>query len=211
MACRICETRRPRRFCPGVRGDICSVCCGTEREVSVDCPLDCEYLIEAHQHERIPQVDEAALPDRDIRLTDAFLQEHEQLITYFAVKIAETAGRVPGITDFDAREALAAAVRTFRTRQSGLYYDTRPANPMAAGLYDAMLEAIEEYRKYEQQKFGMARTRDAEFLGALVFLERIEFTRNNGRKRGRAFLGSLAGQIEQPQDPAPAAPSLIVP
>ena len=42
--------RRPKRFCPGVRGDICTICCGTEREITVDCPLDCVYLREAHQH-----------------------------------------------------------------------------------------------------------------------------------------------------------------
>ena len=52
MACALCETRRPRRFCPGVRGDICTLCCGSEREVSVACPLDCEYLREAHKHEK---------------------------------------------------------------------------------------------------------------------------------------------------------------
>ena len=44
MNCAICETRRPRRYCPGVRGEICAICCGTAREVTVDCPLDCPYL-----------------------------------------------------------------------------------------------------------------------------------------------------------------------
>ena len=47
MKCRICDTRKPRRYCPGVTGDICSICCGNEREVTVDCPLDCPFLVEA--------------------------------------------------------------------------------------------------------------------------------------------------------------------
>ena len=57
MPCAICQIRRPRRFCPGVRGDICSLCCGTEREVTVNCPLDCEYLQEARKHEKLSEFD----------------------------------------------------------------------------------------------------------------------------------------------------------
>ena len=55
--CAICHTRRPRRYCPGVRGHICPVCCGTERENTVSCPLDCPYLREARvrEKERIPE------------------------------------------------------------------------------------------------------------------------------------------------------------
>src|SRR5215212_6262711 len=69
MACAICETRRPRRFCPGVRGDICSVCCGTEREVTVDCPFECEYLQQSRHHEKPAPLDSPALPNQDIRVT----------------------------------------------------------------------------------------------------------------------------------------------
>src|ERR1035441_6424798 len=54
MQCSICQTRRSRRFCPGVRGEICSLCCGEEREVTVDCPLDCEFLREGRRHEKAP-------------------------------------------------------------------------------------------------------------------------------------------------------------
>ncbi len=38
MKCPICDTRKPRRHCPGVHGEICSICCGNEREVSISLP-----------------------------------------------------------------------------------------------------------------------------------------------------------------------------
>src|SRR5574340_1783756 len=76
----ICHTRRPKRFCPGVRGDICTICCGTEREVTVDCPLDCVYLQDAHKHERPPQVNPEEVPNHDVRITDSFLYENEPLL-----------------------------------------------------------------------------------------------------------------------------------
>ena len=83
MACAICETRRPRRFCPGVRGDICSICCGTEREVTVDCPLDCEFLQEARRHEKAPQPRSGAdSPTGTSRSPRSFWRTNEQLLTF---------------------------------------------------------------------------------------------------------------------------------
>src|SRR5579863_1170349 len=119
MACAICETRRPRRFCPGVRGEICSLCCGTEREVSVSCPLDCEYLRDARKHDKPLEFDEAQLPNRDIQVTDRFLEEHEDLIMFLGSVVATGAFETDGAVDFDVREALEALVRTYRTLQSG--------------------------------------------------------------------------------------------
>ena len=37
----------------------------------------------------------------------------------------------------------------------------------------------------------MTRTRDADVLGLLVFLQHFELDRDNGRRRGRAFLDAL--------------------
>ncbi len=81
MLCAICQKRRPRRYCPGVRGDICAVCCGTEREVTVRCPSDCEFLMEARKHERTEGLDPATIPHRDITISEEFLEEHSDLIS----------------------------------------------------------------------------------------------------------------------------------
>src|SRR5262252_3527591 len=80
MACVICETRRPKRFCPGVRGDICAICCGTEREVSVECPLECEYLIESRRHDKPAPLTGADLRNRDIAVNENALRENELLL-----------------------------------------------------------------------------------------------------------------------------------
>ncbi len=45
LICPICGKRRPERFCPAKGEKICAVCCGKEREVTLDCPADCTYLI----------------------------------------------------------------------------------------------------------------------------------------------------------------------
>jgi hypothetical protein len=213
MACAICETRRPRRFCPGVRGDICTICCGTEREVTVDCPLDCEYLQEARLHEKPVPLDETQLPNRDISVSERFLQEHEPLLAFLGMAVARAALETPGAVDFDVREALDGLVRTYRTLQSGVYYESQPANPLAANIYRMVQQAIAGYRQRETSELGISRTRDADLLGLLVFLQRIEIDRNNGRRRGRAFLDMLRGLYAPAGAEPPGSPasSLILP
>jgi hypothetical protein len=213
MACAICETRRPRRFCPGVRGDICSICCGTEREVTVDCPFECEYLQEARRRDKPAEIDMSTLPNQDIKVTEKFVAEHEDLMVFLGQCVAGAALETPGAVDFDVREALDSLVRTYRTLQSGVHYESLPQNPLAANIHRGVQGALDEFRRREQQEGGMVRTRDADILGLLVFLQRIEYDRNNGRRRGRAFLDGLRGffQAGTPAEEPPPASSLILP
>jgi hypothetical protein len=212
MSCAICHIRRPKRFCPGVRGDICTICCGTEREVTVDCPLDCEYLREAHRHEKITPTDPHDFPNADIRVTEEFLRDHEPLLLFLARTVLDAALDSPGAVDFDVREALDAMVRTYRTLQSGVYYETRPANPIAANICRTVQSGIEAFRQQEPERTGMTTTRDSDILTLLAFLQRLELDNNNHRKRGRAYLDFLRGFFpEHPAGATPAAPSLIVP
>src|SRR4051812_6216477 len=122
-ACAICNTRRPRRYCPGVSGHICPVCCGTERENTVDCPLDCPYLREARAREHDPHVDPRQFPNQDIRVDEAFLKRNEPLLLVIASGIANAALKSDRhVIDLDIRDALASLVSKYRALQSGLYY-----------------------------------------------------------------------------------------
>ncbi len=194
-SCRLCETRRPRRWCPGVRGEICAPCCGAEREVTVDCPLDCEYLREARQHEKTPEVDPDAFPNADIRISERFLVEQQKLLAFLGAALLESAFETTGSVDGDVREALAAMIRTYRTRETGLYYESRPENVIAAVIQDGVKRRLEEMQQKLLERTGMHQLRDADVLGIVVFLQRLEIQHNNGRRRGRAFLGFLQDQL----------------
>ena len=211
MACAICQIRRPRRYCPGVNGDICSICCGTEREVTVSCPLDCPYLHEARKHDRPLPLDEEQIPNREIRVSEEFLAEHEALLLASGQALCAAGLATPGAVDFDIRDTLAALIRTYRTLESGLYYESLPENAVAAQIYRYLHEALAAFRQQETEQLGMARTRDADVLAILVFLQRLELDRNNGRPRGRAFLDFLREIYpSSPGVPTAGSPSLIV-
>ncbi|MGA2574996.1 MAG: hypothetical protein ABSH24_03125 [Bryobacteraceae bacterium] len=214
MACAICRIRKPRRFCPGVHGDICTLCCGKEREVTVDCPLDCPFLQEARKHERAQPLNPDEVPNRDVRITEEFLGEHDDLLLNAAKSLMLAAFDTPGAVDGDVRDALDALIRTQRTLQSGVYYETRPDNALANLIYSATQAGLEEFRKKEREDLGMSHTRDGDVLGILVFLQRLELDRENGRPRGRAFLDSLRGFLNEAQTnvrETARASSLIVP
>jgi hypothetical protein len=193
VKCAICQVRKPRRECPGVHGEICTICCGTEREQSIDCPLDCVWLREAHEHEKAPDLDGSTIPNQDIQVSEEFLRENEVLLAFLAVSVFEGALAAPGATDYDVREAFAALIATWRTLQSGIYYETRPDNTFAATIASHVRVKIDEVRAKEAESQGVSRILDSTILAVLAFLQRLEYSRNNGRKRSRAFLDFLQG------------------
>jgi hypothetical protein len=206
----ICETRRARRFCPGVRGEICSLCCGAEREVSVDCPLDCEFLREGRRHEKAVERNAAEFPNRDIQVSEKLLRANEPLLLFLSATFFRAAMEVPGAIDHDVLDALDGLIRTFRTLQSGVYYESRPTNPLAGSIYAAVQEALAEYRTGEQRELGLTKTRDADVLGLLVFLQHFAISRDNGRRRGRAFLDGLREFYPEEPEASAASPSSII-
>jgi hypothetical protein len=194
MACAICKTRREKRHCPGVSGEICTLCCGTQREESIDCPLDCEYLQLAHVHENLSK-DPAGIPNRDFPIPRDFLEKNAQLVTVIQHAILRVALERNAV-DFDIREALDGLVRTYQTLGSGLFYESRPANSIAAAIFDGVQQRIEEIRKLETER-GMHKLRDGEFLTVFVFLQQLEYVLNNQRKRGRSFMANLVDAMAQ--------------
>jgi hypothetical protein len=210
MECSICLSRRPRRFCPGVRGEICSPCCGEEREVTVACPLDCEFLREGRRHEKAPVRDAAGLPNRDIQVSEKLLFANEHLLKFLSLTIFHFATYVPGVVDSDVLEALDGLIRTYRTLQSGVYYESHPTNPLADSIYRTVQDALAEYRGGEQQEFGMTKTRDADVLGLLVFLQHFGLQTDNGRRRGRAFLSALRENYPPAPEPSGSSPSSVI-
>jgi len=190
MKCKICNTRKPRRYCPGVGGDICPICCGEQREVTVACPLDCPFLHEARLHEKPRKLESPELPNKDVRVTEEFLRDHEPLLIFLGAKFLEAALSSAGAVDADVQQAIDSLIRTYRTLQSGLYYESRPDNLIAADIQRKIQESIEQLRKELSEKAATP-VRDADILGMLVFLERIAISQDNGRPKGRAFIDYL--------------------
>jgi hypothetical protein len=206
--CKLCGKRRARRRCPAVHGDICAICCGTEREVSLSCPLECEFLQEAHRREKPVPVDEKELFDPDVHVTEEFLRDHEELLLFCMVSLVHAALRTASATDADALEALEAQIKTYRTAESGLLYETRPVNTIAAGVQRAFSESLADYQKVRAERESL-HFRNTEILAVLVFLRRMGQQNQNGRPHGRMYL-DLLKQMTPATATDDRAPGLIV-
>jgi hypothetical protein len=176
------------------------MCCGASREVTVDCPLDCPYLQEARLHEKTPEPDPKRIPNPDVEITEHFLDANAQLFTLTCQALVRIALDTSGVLDSDVREALDALARTYRTLGSGLIYETRPANLVAAGLQQRLRAELDQLRAQMKERLGLETTRDADILGVVVMLQRMEFARHNGRPRGRAFIDFLRQEFAESAD-----------
>lgn len=202
-----------------MRGDICPVCCGTERENSVNCPLECPFLREARLREREADVDPRSFPNQDIRVDEAFLRRNEPLLLLLASTIAAAALESRDhVIDLDVREALDGLISTWRARQSGLIYTGGLVNPLAIRIHDAVNARVADIdgrlREHNSQ------LRDVDVLGVLAFLQRLELQKNNGRRKSRAFIDFLreffpteppSGQQQPPPPTTPPPSGLILP
>ncbi len=209
--CQLCEKRRAKRACPGVRGDICPQCCGEQREITIHCPLECEFLAEARLHEKQPILTPADVPHPDVELTERFLRDHQELVMFASFTLLQASLSTEGAVDSDVREALEAMIKTLRTLDTGLIYETKPASAFAAQIQGYIQTVFDELRARMAGEAGMKALRDAEFIGVLVFLARVAVQNDNGRPRGRAFLDFLRSQFPSAPSNQAEEPGLLAP
>jgi hypothetical protein len=214
MACPLCETRPPKRFCPAKGEKICAVCCGREREVTIDCVDDCPYLLAAHRYEaehRKP-VAEAEFPYPHIQISPDFVYERWPLITGLAGTVLRAASRDRDVNDSVAIMAFEALAEAYRALGTGIYYERPPDYPAARLLYAEMGNFLQEFRKSEAGRTGFASgLKDSDVFLFLVFLLRVAKQETNGRPRSRAFLSFLHSRFPMPKEAIQEAPRIIVP
>jgi hypothetical protein len=200
-SCPICGKRKAERFCPAKAEKICAVCCGTEREVTLDCPPDCAYLLAAHRYEdQHPRTLQPDTPLLDVRLAQDVIQINPQFLSAVAYTIAKFCASHPDTTDPDVLAALQSQAETYKTLAAGIVYEHPPVLPVQRELYDTLSAFLAEVRQpAAQTSHGVLKDKD--IFQLLVFLYRMGLLRTNGRPRARRFIEFLRGQF-------PAAPEL---
>lgn len=212
MPCPICQKRPPRRLCPAKGEVICAVCCGTEREVTIDCPSDCTFLHASRQYDLERQeTDWSSVPFADTRIPPAFVVEHQILLLALSFALCSAARDNRLVADADVLAALQALGEAYKTLVSGLYYEKPPDYRVQRELYDALKTAIEEFRKRAAEQPGGGTIRDTEIRDTLIFLAQLGTTRANGRAKGRAFLDFMRSQFKPEEFAKPASNIVLLP
>jgi hypothetical protein len=202
VSCSICEKRKAERFCPAKGEKICAVCCGTEREVSIDCPQDCSYLVAAHRYEDQHQ---RSLPENtpllDAKVPQDVIYTHQNVLSGLAFTAATFSASHPGTTDSDVLAALQTLAETYKTLVSGILYEKPLEAVLPRELYAALAAFLNESKQQNAERGAAPQAKDSEVFTLLVFLYRMGLLRTNGRPRARRYIEFLRSQF-------PAAPEL---
>jgi hypothetical protein len=213
MSCPICEKRPPKRLCPAKGGKICAVCCGREREVTIDCPPECPHLVAAHRYEaehRKPlSLEEYPYPD--IEFPKDFIHERWPVVTRLVAAILGFQAQNNDLNDGAVFIALEALAETYRILGTGIYYERPPEHPLSRALYAQIGEFLQEYRKQETNRIGFSSLKDSEIFHLLVFLLRVGRQEMSGRPRARTFLSFLCQRFPLPEGATKEGPRIIVP
>lgn len=200
MSCAICEIRKEKRFCPAVHGRICPQCCGEQREVTLDCPSECPYLIQAREHEKprsADQIDHAAL-FLQVEVPEQFMYEKEHLLMGLTYALAKAARSDRSLHDQDLIATLTVLAKSYERRvTSGLHYEQPLTSDLQRRTANEVETMLREYREAEQKHSGYSTLRDSEVLKALVFLLRLAHGRTSGRPKSRAFVEFLFAQFPE--------------
>ena len=211
--CAICNKRRAERYCPAKGEKICAIDCGIEREVTIDCPSDCAYLVAAHRWEQShpKPLAEGEVPFPDVSFPAELIHTRQTVLSGLGYSVLIYAADQRSLADSDVFAAVQAMAETRRTLLSGIYYEKPPDYPVAAGLYAALAKFIEEEKKHAAEHPEFPALKDTEIFHLLVFFLRFGRLRSNGRPRTRAFIEFLRSQFPIEAGVSKEEPRIILP
>jgi hypothetical protein len=212
VICPICKKHKAKRLCPAKAESICAGCCGSEREVTIDCPSDCVYLIASRQFDNAKKESAGINPPYPgERPSRQFIENNESLILAVVFELGRFASENPQLVDVDAQVSIQAAVETFRTLSSGIYFEKPPEYRLHRELYKQILEAIRKFRKAETEIGGISVVRDSTVFVCLTFIGYLLTIHSNGRPRSRAFLDYVRSQFPSEQFEERSPSGIILP
>ena len=208
MLCPLCQKRPSKRACPGVRQEICAVCCATKRLVEIQCPEDCRYLEASQKH---PAALVKRQIDRDLTtlMTSVGRLSEQQLQLLFLLQSIVLSFKPEGIArlaDADVALAAGALASTLEAATKGLIIDEGTASIPAEELRRAMKPVVDEV-----SKAGGTRA-EREVAGVLRAMERGARHEGGLIPDGQTAYLDLVGRVfqQRPKTPKPADKPLIV-
>jgi hypothetical protein len=164
---------------------ICSQCCGKGRGRTIDCPDTCPHFRAGARAALLRLAELSGDPDFEIRHGEAL---HN--LRLVVVRVRRT--RLQDLRDSEARQALANAADTMRTRSSGLIFDFRSPDPRVQMLGDALLSVATLHERGEE---GMAKTDVVDLMKCLKYMEKQAAAAEKQERGNTLFLDLIAQSV----------------
>ena len=206
--CPLCTERSAKRFCPAKQTSICAVCCGTKREVEIDCPSSCVYLKTGRSYESETKPLDPDVVARARSFRPNFVSEYGPVLEIIGRAVAEERQQSPWMVDQDVMEVYRSLGATMKTLSSGIHYESLPEGPARIAMFRTLKAILD--RMMSPTDSQQRTLRVSEVLEVLDFLFLSVAANSSGRPRSRQYLDWLSAMFEVPA-PSPGSGRLIVP
>ena len=206
--CPLCTERSAKRFCPAKQTSICAVCCGTKREVEIDCPSSCVYLKSGRSYESETRPLDPEVVARARAFKPDFVSEYGPVLEVLGRAVAEERQRSPWMVDPDVLEVYRALGATMKTLSSGIYYETLPEGPARIAVFRTLKAILDSMMSPSDPQQRALRV--SEVVEILDFLFLAVSANSSGRPRSRRYLDWLSDMF-QVAPPSPESGRLIIP
>ena len=206
--CPLCTERPAKRFCPAKQTDICAVCCGTKREVEIDCPSSCVHLKAGRSYESDRKPLDPQLVARARSFRGDFLEEYGPILNALGAAVAQERISSPWLVDRDVEDVYKTLSATMKTLSSGIYYETLPEGPVRLSLFRKLKMTLDVLMAPPDSTQRVLRV--SEVLEVLDFLLLSINANSSGRPRSRQYLDWLS-EMSGLAAPAAETSRLIIP
>jgi hypothetical protein len=188
--------------------EICTICCGSKREVEIDCPSSCSYLRSGREYESARRLQDKTPPAFSSHWEEDFLKKHGPVFAAMYRIIVMVRREYPELIDGDARAALEALRKTYETEEKGIFYDFKPNSLLQRKLYDPLKKFLENPAGSEDA--NRPRLFTGETISCLDFILEVVKSFELPRPKSRAFLDSIEEHFGKDL-PASRNSSLLLP
>src|SRR6266481_695721 len=113
--CPLCSDRHGKRYCPAVAEQICAVCCGTKREVEIDCPSSCSYLKASRSYESEKPIPDPQVAARVHNYDGRFFERYHLILDSVTRSVVEEHAGSRLLVDSDVIEVYNSLKTTMKT------------------------------------------------------------------------------------------------
>lgn len=205
--CPLCSERAGKRYCPAKEVQICAVCCGTKREIEIDCPSTCVHLKAARLYEAEKRTPDPELAAKVQKYDDEFLYQFSPILDAISRAVVEERVESPWLVDNDVIEVYKALSATMKTLSSGIYYESLPEGPVRIALFRRLKTRIDELLQPNAERRALKISEAVDILDFLSFAAQVNSSVRPKSRRYLDWLTSMAGA----QSAAAQSSGLIIP
>ena len=193
--CPLCSERLGKRYCPAKGEQICALCCGTKREIEIDCPASCGYLISGRSYEAEKRVPDPELAKKVEKYSNDFVYKYSPILDALSCSVAEERLNSPWLVDLDVIDVYKSLAATMKTLSSGIYYESLPEGPVRLSLFRRLKAQFDELMQ-PSPTADRSSLKVSEAVDVLDFLTFAVQANSSVRPKSRRYLdwlSSMAG------------------